>query len=140
VKTGSFDRENIQIVVRQFYASDGIEYFISHESMDNLTLYSLLRLRINSIHNECVFPELQECTMIREVHEYGKMVRHSEITLGQETQHRGLGTELVNKAIEISKDCGYHNIAVISGIGVNQYYIRKLGFNRGVYGYLTKSF
>lgn len=138
VKSKIFDGSNIEIVIRKHYASDGIEYFISHESHDQKTLYSLLRLRINSVHNMCVFPELQKCTFIRELHVHGKMICHDAEPTLEATQHKGLGVELVNAACSITKECGYDNICVISGVGVVQYYTQKLGFERSVFGYLVK--
>lgn len=138
VKAKDFDSSNIELVTRQYFASDGIEYFLSHESKDRKTLYSLLRLRVNGIHNMCVFPELLNCTMIREVHVYGKMIHHSKTSTPVATQHRGLGMELVKAAEDLTRTMGYERIAVISGIGVYQYYANKLGFMKTVGGYMVK--
>lgn len=139
VKTKMFDVKNIMISVRKYDASGGIEYFISHESFDGRILYSLLRLRINGGSNMCVFPELIECAMIRELRVYGQMIEHNKITTSSATQHRGLGTQLIAKAEEISRMCGFKKIAVISGVGVNQYYSRKFGFTKVSYGYFVKN-
>ena len=137
VKTKAFDGDNIILVVRKYFASNGLEYFISHESKDGKTIYSLLRLRISSIFNTCVYPELQNVSFIREIHVYGKMIEHHEETTIDATQHKGLGKELIQKAIEITHDCGYEQIAVISGEGVKGYY-KKMGFVETVGGYLVK--
>ena len=110
---------------------------MSHESKDRKTLYSLLRLRINSIHNECVFPELKNVPTTRELHVYGKMLTYGDKPTKGETQHRGLGAELLITAENIAKECGYNQIAVISGVGVKGYY-KKLGFVETVGGYLIK--
>ena len=58
------------LTTRKYRASSGIEYFISAESSDHMTLYGFVRLRIPSI--ECfwthrVFPELTKCALIREL-------------------------------------------------------------------------
>jgi elongator complex protein 3 len=42
-------------------------------------------------------------------------------------QHKGYGKQLVQKAEDIARELGYHNIAIISGTGVRNYY-RKLGY------------
>jgi elongator complex protein 3 len=138
VKYKNFDRNDIELVVRKYFASNGIEYFLSHESKDRKTLYSLLRLRVNSIKNKCVFPKLQNSTMIRELHVYGQMVQHNTEAPNNATQHQGLGQELIQKAIEITKEIGYNEISVISGIGVYQYYSEKFGFEKTDYGYMIK--
>ncbi|MDP3244491.1 MAG: tRNA uridine(34) 5-carboxymethylaminomethyl modification radical SAM/GNAT enzyme Elp3 [bacterium] len=46
-----------------------------------------------------------------------------------EVQHTGLGKSLMKKAEEVARQQGYKKIAVISGIGVREYY-RKLGFRQ----------
>ena len=43
------------------------------------------------------------------------------------TQHLGLGKKLMQKAEEITKENKLNKIAVISGIGVREYY-KKLGY------------
>ena len=42
-------------------------------------------------------------------------------------QHKGLGKLLMKKAEEIARTEGMKKIAVISGVGVREYY-RKLGY------------
>jgi len=42
-------------------------------------------------------------------------------------QHKGLGKKLMLKAEEITKNSGFKKVAVISGIGVRDYY-RKIGY------------
>ncbi|CAN0346263.1 unnamed protein product, partial [Hapterophycus canaliculatus] len=43
---------------------------------------------------------------------------------GGETQHQGLGTQLLARAEKIARQHGYCKMAVISGVGVRQYYER----------------
>lgn len=64
--------------------------------------------------------------MIREVHVYGRVekLQHAGIN---NAQHRGLGTQLVNRACELASRAGYQRINVISAVGTRGYY-RKLGF------------
>lgn len=127
IKAKDYDGTNIKLMVRKYIASYGIEYFISHESNDEKTIYSLLRLRINSPENMCVYDDLREVTMIRELHVYGAMIPHNRPTDEVATQHRGLGKQLLQCAEDISRENGFGAIAVISGVGVKEYY-RKLGY------------
>jgi hypothetical protein len=66
--------------------------------------------------------------MVRELHVYGNMtpVDQNHVN-GTSAQHRGFGKMLMKKAEEIALENGYNKIAVISGVGVREYY-RKLGY------------
>lgn len=78
------------------------------------------------------FPLQAGEAMIREVHVYGRVekLQHAGIN---NAQHRGLGTQLVNRACELASQAGYQRINVISAIGTRGYY-RKLGFyDNGLY-------
>lgn len=67
--------------------------------------------------------------MIREVHVYGPAVPIGEESQG-EAQHLGLGTQLIEKAKEMSRAAGFGRLAVISAIGTREYYARH-GFVEG---------
>jgi ELP3 family radical SAM enzyme/protein acetyltransferase len=136
--------ENTIMVIRDYAASGGKEYFISIESVDKKYIYGFCRLRISeemgyvknkepSIRNPKsveskvnLYTFLNNCAMIRELHVYGKMM--SVNNNNSKVQHRGFGKQLVAKAEEIAKYNGYYKIAIISGVGVRQYY-EKLGYN-----------
>ena len=78
------------------------------------------------------FPLQAGEAMIREVHVYGRVekLQHAGIN---NAQHRGLGTQLVNRACELALRAGYQRINVISAVGTRGYY-RKLGFyDNGLY-------
>ena len=78
------------------------------------------------------FPLLAGEAMIREVHVYGRVekLQHAGIN---NAQHRGLGTQLVNRACELASRAGYQRINVISAVGTRGYY-QKLGFyDNGLY-------
>lgn len=133
---------NIEIKTIKYNAAKGGEYFIQAVNKDNI-LFGLLRLRIpnkESMENPVV-EELKNAALIRELHVYGQ-----SIEIGKENtdlgQHKGLGKELMNKAEEIvkeqaDKNKGIKKIAVISGIGVRDYY-RKLGYELDKY-YMIKN-
>ena len=73
--------------------------------------------------------------MIREIHVYGSVVNIGEKNKGK-VQHLGLGTRLIKKAKQFSREAGYKKLYVISAIGTKEYY-RKKGFSDGnLYQYL----
>ncbi|MFA5197460.1 MAG: tRNA uridine(34) 5-carboxymethylaminomethyl modification radical SAM/GNAT enzyme Elp3 [Patescibacteria group bacterium] len=140
-------RDDIKLYKEEYEASGGKEIFLSYETEDRKALYSLLRLRFpsSSLRGENptkqshdiattssrddklfeLMPELKNCALIREVHTYGQ-----EMEIGEKgtSQHAGYGKKLIAKAEEVAKKAGYKKIAVISGIGVRDYY-RNLGYN-----------
>lgn len=80
----------------------------------------------------CTFPLRPNEAMIREVHVYGRVEKLQHAGTNS-AQHRGLGTQLVNRACQIAADAGYKRINVISAVGTRGYY-RKLGFyDNGLY-------
>jgi elongator complex protein 3 len=115
------DSNDLKMFIEKYDASAGAEYFLSFEDKGRNTLYSLLRLRLTT---EQTISEIKNCALIREVHTYGQQVEVGETG---ETQHKGLGRKLITRAEEIAKENGYQRIAVISGVGVRNYY-RKFGY------------
>ena len=138
----------LRLFRQDYNASNGKEIFLSFEDRKRVNIYSLLRLRINSgVHslerilqqaqndNYRLKPELQ--TIIREVHTYGKMMPIKSKNKNS-PQHIGLGKKLILEAERIiSEEFNLKKIAVISGVGVRDYY-RKLGY-RLENGYMVKS-
>ncbi len=106
---------NLKLGIRNYSASGGMEYFLQYVDKHN-RLYALLRLRIS-----------QAGAIIRELHAYGESLPIGQ-TDKKAVQHEGLGKKLVKKAEEITKNLGLKKIAVISGVGVREYY-RKLGYH-----------
>ena len=65
-------------------------------------------------------------------HFYGKTTIVSKKSTG--VQHIGLGKKLVKRAEWISLYNGYSNLCITSGIGVREYYRKKLGYHlEGMY-------
>lgn len=123
-KLNKLDHENYLIVVREYNASNGTEFFISAESPDQLVLYGFVRLRLDDARCK-IFPELNGAAMIREAHVYSTM---TDIGKKGNIQHRGLGTLLMSKAESIAIKRGYRKIAVIAAVGSRGFY-RKLGYD-----------
>ena len=65
------------------------------------------------------------CSFIRELHVYGNLINHNDKT-NKSSQHIGFGKKLIKKAEEISLTYDYiDKIAIISGVGVREYYIKQ---------------
>jgi elongator complex protein 3 len=104
-------------------------------SKDELVLYGFCRLRLVKKTEEQL-SELKDCALVRELHVYSSLTPvHSK---ENNIQHKGFGKKLLKKAENIAKYNGYHKIAVISGVGVRNYY-RKLGYKLHD-TYMIKSF
>ena len=112
------------------YATDfAEEHFISWVTPDD-RLAGFLRLSLPGADSPSTgMADLEGAAIIREVHIYGQSLR-----VGQEqdgaAQHAGLGTKLLERAGEISRDGGFSRMAVISAIGTRLYYLNR-GFERG---------
>ena len=132
---GGWGVEKLKLFRQDYNASDGKEIFLSFEDKERKNLYSLLRLRINSgVHS--FIPALRNASIIREVHTYGQLVPIRSKNK-RSPQHTGLGKQLITEAEKITEaEFGLKKIAVISGVGVRDYY-RKLGYDL-VDGYMIK--
>lgn len=115
-----------KMIIREYPASGGKEYFLSYEDTKQNKLIAFLRLRIAPFSLPFKGRIGERFSIIREVHTYGPAVKISKRASGA-AQHIGLGKKLIKKAEEISQKNGCEKIAVISGVGVRQYY-RKLGY------------
>ncbi|MBT3356267.1 tRNA uridine(34) 5-carboxymethylaminomethyl modification radical SAM/GNAT enzyme Elp3 [bacterium] len=107
-----------------YKASKGKEIFLQYVSPNKMKLYAMLRLRIPPKNNplETIIPALSGSALIREVHTFGKLAKIDK-TDSSSPQHIGLGRKLLQKAESISKEeFGFEKIAIISGVGVREYY------------------
>ncbi len=107
----------------------GTEMFLSFEKKDgkenDSILASFTRLRLPDKNKEPILPVLKDAALIRELHTYGRLAKVGEE--GNQSQHVGFGRRLLAEAEKIAREHGYKKLAVISGIGVREYY-RKLGY------------
>lgn len=107
----------------QTYETDATtEHFLSYITAEK-RIAGFLRLSLPHPNQTLPLPELAGHAMIREVHVYGPALSLGESSSG-EAQHIGIGSQLVNKAKEISHTAGYEKLAVISAIGTREYYAR----------------
>jgi len=121
------DEDAVTLMVEDYEATGGREFFISQEDPENDVLVGFLRLRFPS--EEAHRPEVHDKTaLVRELHVYGSMLPIGERgdAVGQ---HKGYGEELLARAESIAADKGMEKILVTSGIGAREYY-GKFGYRR----------
>ncbi len=125
------DFENVQIISKEYHASNGDEIFISAEDTKKDIILGFCRLRKPSKYlREEITPNT---AIIRELHVYG-----SSVAIGDDTkskvQHKGFGKKLLAEAERLAiEKFKCDKMIVISGVGVREYY-RKLGYqNDGPY-------
>ncbi len=116
--------DHVELDVTTYEAAGGTEHFISFEDFDRDLLVGFCRLRFP---DDPVREELRDAALVRELHVYGNEVGVGEDGDGDH-QHEGYGRRLLATAEEIARDAGYGKLAVISGVGVRQYYREKLGY------------
>ncbi len=115
---------DVQMVIQEYEASGGTEFFISFEDVVNDVLFGFVRLRFPG---QQLREEITGSTaIIRELHVYGSAVAVGKED-GDSQQHKGYGKQLLFKAEEIARERGYNHMLVISGVGVREYY-RKFGY------------
>jgi len=104
---------DLDLKITEYKAAKGDEYFLEIVNKNDI-LFGLLRLRIAN-----------KKAVIREIHVYGQALKLGE--KGIFFQHRGLGKWLMSEAEKVVKKENIKELAVISGIGVREYY-KKLGY------------
>ena len=123
------DPKNIELKTMEYEASNGQEIFLSYDDVSRDKLCALLRLRFSSYSlngKKHFIKELEGAALLRELHTYGAQVPISEKD-ELASQHMGFGKKLVFEAERIAREKGYKKMAVISGVGIREYY-RKLGY------------
>ena len=107
--------KNFKLDDIEYKTTTTTEHFLQFVTPENKIL-GFLRLSL---------PNEGKTAMIREVHVYGKVANIGSSATN--AQHLGLGTKLIEKATEISKEAGYKQLNVISAIGTREYY-KSRGF------------
>lgn len=114
------------LFVDEYATQGGTEYFLSFEDTDRRAVFAFCRLRILNEHPSKPAKKISYRAFIRELHTYGKLLE-----LGTrddaESQHKGLGRKLIERAEKIVRLHNIQELAVISGVGVRDYY-RKWGY------------
>lgn len=118
--------QNLQLKLSRtdYSASNGQEIFLQYVDSQN-RIYAFLRLRINHTDLSVLFSVLKNAALIRELHVYGNATPFNK---KGKVQHQGLGKKLIQEAEKIvKKEFKLKKIAIISGVGVRNYY-RKMGY------------
>ena len=91
-------------------------------------MYGFIRLRLCDNNSNDYLHAIKNCALIRELHVYGQVVTtNANNKLDEKAQNNGFGKILMKAAEDICIKKGYSSVAVISGVGVKNYY-RKLGY------------
>jgi elongator complex protein 3 len=128
------DEDSLMLDEVRYKVSTGSEAFLQFITADR-HIAGFLRLSLptrdpsNGLVEPPLVEDLQDAAIIREVHVYGQALGIGESAAGK-PQHLGLGTRLIERAVELATQQGYSRLAVISAIGTREYY-RKRGFADG---------
>ncbi len=119
------------------YQADGAEErFLSFVTPDD-HLAAFLRLSLPGPHSPPTgLEDLRGAALIRELHVYGQSLPVGAEQEGA-AQHAGLGTQLLEQAVNIARERGFERLAVIAAVGTRLYYLAR-GFERGAL-YLVKN-
>jgi elongator complex protein 3 len=116
--------ENIELIERDYEASDGHEYFQSFEDTEADIILGFTRLRAPS---ESFREEIDDDTLI--VRQLKVMGSATDIGSEGDVQHKGYGTRLMESAEEKARKLGRSKVVVISAVGTREYY-RKFGYEK----------
>jgi len=127
IRGKSVKRDELRLKMFCYKTSVGIEVFFQHVTKQN-KIASFLRLLLP--HQPSFVPELGSSAVVRELHVYGQLVSLGSKADTKQSQHLGLGSELLEVAKVEATQAGYKNLAVISAIGTKEYY-KKRHFRNG---------
>lgn len=137
---GTWDagRATTKVFEERYENAGGTEVFLSVEDEGRKAVFGFLRLRLPFIPDKGAggispfekitnaFPVLRGAAIIRELHTYGTAIK-IDTQDPTATQHKGYGRLLMQTAEDIARRAGCETMAVISGIGVREYY-KSLGY------------
>ena len=128
IRKGKIDDKELVLDNLVYQAGWAEEHFLSYNTQDD---HIVGFLRLSLPEKEHFFPveELRDAAIIREVHVYGQSIEVGGEG-GGSAQHRGLGSNLIEKAAEIARSRGYRKLTVISAVGTREYYAAR-GFELG---------
>jgi elongator complex protein 3 len=129
VKDKAVSADQLTLDDQVYRAGGSAEHFLSFVTPDD-RLAGFLRLALpGKDAPNTGLEDLQGAAIIREVHVYGQSLEVGSTRRGV-AQHAGLGTKLIEQAVEIARAAGFSRLAVISAVGTRQYYLKR-GFERG---------
>lgn len=128
IRKGKMDERDLVLDDQVYQAGWAEEHFLSYNTQDDQIL-GFLRLSLPDKSKFFPVSELEGAAIIREVHVYGQSIEVGGEGSGS-AQHRGLGSSLIEKAVEIARSKGYQKLTVIAAVGTRQYYASR-GFELG---------
>ena len=124
VRGAEIDTSKNEVIVHHRECSGGDEYFI--ELVNEDFILGFVRLRLPKGDFTLNYSAMPEYAFIRELHVYSHVnCTIDEIENTESQQHRGYGAMLLQHAEAICYQKGYYAIAIISGVGVRNYYAQK---------------
>lgn len=138
----SMDNDSL-LYIRQYNTNNGLDYFISVEiplsasDIDDAVLLGHVRLRISSSRKQTSLLKIfqkEPTLLVRELHVYGNLQMKNQ---KGNSQHRGIGEFLMKISEFIAQKHGVQQIAVISGVGVQNYY-KRFGYDIAEDDYMVK--
>ena len=127
VKNKEYDLKNVKMNIEKYDASEGKELFISFDDIKQDLLLGFIRLRLPRCSQNHHIHALRNSALIRELHVYGSLKVVNDRSKCGKPQHQGFGKRLVRVAENQAFRNGYRKVAIISGVGVRQYY-RQMGY------------
>ena len=155
IRNREIDVDKIMYELEFYQAQQGLEIFISanylpntdtldldeQKRMEHLESYIVGFCRLRIQNNNISGNEVDKINyvgdnnnthyeaIIRELHVYGKMVpNYLSKFMTSNTQHKGIGSNLVLIAERLAKQYNKNKLAIISGVGVRTFYSKKLGY------------
>jgi elongator complex protein 3 len=125
VKDAVIKVEDLSMVDVTYDTESAEEHFLQFVTAEN-KIAGFLRLSFSK--TSAFMTDLKDAAIVREVHVYGSSLQYGDTQDGA-AQHSGLGTQLIKRAIEITRSKGISKLAVISSIGTRKYY-EKFGFKQ----------
>lgn len=119
--------ENVKIIIRKYHASEGLEFFLSAEDEESDTLIGYLRLRFPSPTAHRPEVEIEEVSLVRELHVYGPLTPIG-VRMVNAWQHCGYGRALLKEAERVSLEYDRNKILVTSALGAKEYF-KQSGYN-----------
>ena len=128
------EEKDFQLRTTIYETNYGKEYFLEYiNKKENDKIAGFCRLRLQDDFYDTELKKMEnlkvladKTALIRELHVYGIVRKFGE--KGDQSQHIGFGTKLMQEAERLAKENNYKKMAVISGIGVREYYKNKLGY------------
>ncbi|MDR1861810.1 MAG: tRNA uridine(34) 5-carboxymethylaminomethyl modification radical SAM/GNAT enzyme Elp3 [Candidatus Ancillula sp.] len=126
--------EDLQLKITEYSATAADEFFLEWVTKTD-QIAGFLRLSfprvefITEIKED--LPVKGDEAMIREIHIYGNVAKLNNVSSGG--QHLGLGSKLIDEAVEIARSRGFNKLNVISSVGTREYYRRRGFFDNGLY-------